>query len=99
MSITEYIVELVALETLQELGWSCFHGSAIAPDSIAPERRSFGDVILVGRLEAAVARIKTVCGTSCSGASLPSWPHGPECLHPAPARGACPRRTAKPSAR
>lgn len=57
MSITEDIVELAALETLQELGWSYLHGSMIAPDGSAPERRSFGDVILVGRLEAAVARI------------------------------------------
>lgn len=57
MSITEDIVELAALETLQELGWSYLHGSVIAPDGSAPERRSFGDVTLVGRLEAAVARI------------------------------------------
>ncbi|NYT40784.1 type I restriction endonuclease subunit R [Sphingomonas sp. R-74633] len=57
MSITEDIVELAALETLQELGWSYLHGSVIAPDGSAPERRSFGDVALVERLEAAVARI------------------------------------------
>jgi type I restriction enzyme R subunit len=57
MSITENIVELAALETLQELGWSYLHGSVIAPDGLAPERRSFGDVILVGRLEAAIARL------------------------------------------
>lgn len=57
MSITEDIVELAALETLQELGWSYLHSSVIAPDGSAPERRSFGDVVLVGRLEAAVARI------------------------------------------
>lgn len=57
VSITEDIVELAALETLQELGWSYLHGSVIAPDGSAPERRSFGDVVLVGRLEAAVARI------------------------------------------
>lgn len=57
MSITEDVVELAALETLQELGWSYLHGSVIAPDGSAPERRSFGDVMLVGRLEAAVARI------------------------------------------
>ena len=56
MSITEDIVELAALETLQELGWSYLHGSVIAPDGVAPERRSFGDVVLVGRLEAAIAR-------------------------------------------
>lgn len=57
MSITEDIVELAALETLQELGWSYLHGSVIAPDGSAPERRSFGDVILGGRLEAAIARL------------------------------------------
>ena len=57
MSITEDIVELAALETLQEIGWSYLHGSVIAPDGSAPERRSFGDVLLVGRLETAVARI------------------------------------------
>lgn len=57
MSITEDIVELAALETLQELGWAYLHGSVIAPDGLAPERRSFGDVILVGRLEAAIARL------------------------------------------
>ncbi|MDN3711746.1 type I restriction endonuclease [Paracoccus cavernae] len=57
MSITEDIVELAAIETLEELGWSYLHGSVIAPDGIAPERRSFGDVILTGRLEAAIARI------------------------------------------
>lgn len=57
MSITEDIVEQAAIETLQELGWTYCHGSVIAPDGSAPERRSFGDVILTGRLEAAIARI------------------------------------------
>ncbi|OUI80281.1 type I restriction endonuclease subunit R [Acetobacter tropicalis] len=57
MSISEDIVEQAAIETLQEIGWSYLHGSVIAPDGSAPERRSFGDVVLVGRLEASVARI------------------------------------------
>lgn len=57
MSITEDIVELAAIETLQELGWGYLHGSVIAPDGTAPERRSYGDVVLTGRLEAAIARI------------------------------------------
>ena len=57
MIITEDLIELAALETLQELGWSYLHGSVITPDGSAPERRSFGDVVLVGRLEAAIARI------------------------------------------
>ncbi|PSJ40592.1 type I restriction endonuclease subunit R [Allosphingosinicella deserti] len=57
MSITEDIVELAALETLQELGWSYVHGAILSPEGAAPERRSFGDVILVGRLEAAIGRL------------------------------------------
>lgn len=57
MSITENIVELAALETLQELGWTYLHGPILAPDGVAPERRSNSDVILVGRLEAAIARL------------------------------------------
>jgi type I restriction enzyme R subunit len=57
MSITEDTVELAALETLAELGWAHLRGSVIAPDGVAPERRSFGDVILNGRLEAAIARL------------------------------------------
>lgn len=57
MSITEDIVELATIETLQELGWSYLHGSVIAPDGSSPERRSFGDVVLTGRLEAAIAQI------------------------------------------
>ena len=57
MSITEDIVELAALETLQELGWAYLPGPVLAPDGIAPERRSNGDVILIGRLEAAIAKL------------------------------------------
>lgn len=57
MSITEDIVEQAALETLQELGWAYLPGSVLAPDGITPERRSNSDVILIGRLEAAIAKL------------------------------------------
>lgn len=57
MSITEDIVEQAALETLQELGWANLPGPVLAPDGIAPERRSNSDVILIGRLEAAIAKL------------------------------------------
>ncbi len=57
MSITEDIVEQAALETLQELGWAYLPGPVLAPDGIAPERRSNSDVILIGRLEAAIAKL------------------------------------------
>lgn len=70
MSITEDIVELAAIETLQELGWNYLHGSVIAPDGSAPERRSFGDVILTGRLEAAIARINPDAPKAARGEAL-----------------------------
>jgi type I restriction enzyme R subunit len=70
MSITEDTVELAAIETLQELGWGYVHGSVIAPDGIAPERRSFGDVILIGRLEAAIARINPDAAEAARGEAL-----------------------------
>lgn len=70
MSITEDIIELAALETLQELGWSYLHGSVIAPDGIAPERRSFGDVILTSRLEVAIARINPDAPEAARGEAL-----------------------------
>jgi type I restriction enzyme R subunit len=70
MSITEDTVELAAIETLQELGWGYAHGSVIAPDGIAPERRSFGDVILIGRLEAAIARINPDAAEAARGEAL-----------------------------
>ncbi|TCQ78678.1 type I restriction enzyme R subunit [Ochrobactrum sp. BH3] len=70
MSITEDTVELAAIETLQELGWSYLHGSVIAPDGIMPERRSFGDVNLTGRLEAAITRINPNAPESARGEAL-----------------------------
>ncbi len=70
MAITEDIVELAAIEMLQELGWTYLHGSAIAPDGIAPERRSFGDVILTSRLEVAIARINPDAPVAARGEAL-----------------------------
>lgn len=54
-SISEDTVESAVISTLQELGWNYLHGKQIAPEGGQPERRSFADVILVGRLEAAIA--------------------------------------------
>ena len=70
MSITEDIVELAAIETLQELGWTYVHGSVIAPDGASPERRSFGDVILATRLESAIARINPDASEAARGEAL-----------------------------
>lgn len=55
--LSENIIEQSALELLQAIGWQYAHGSNISPDGIACERENFSDVVLVGRLRAAVARI------------------------------------------
>ncbi len=55
--LSENIIEQSALELLQAIGWQYAHGKDISPDGIAAERESFSDVVLAGRLRAAVARI------------------------------------------
>ncbi|MCW3789280.1 type I restriction endonuclease subunit R [Plebeiibacterium sediminum] len=54
--ITENDIELWAIEELENLGWKYMHGAVIAPDGEEPERNSFSDVILKGRLQEAIAR-------------------------------------------
>src|SRR5690554_2412922 len=56
MKITENDIELWAIEELENLGWNYIHGAVIAPDGDAPERNTFSDVILKGRLQQAIAR-------------------------------------------
>jgi type I restriction enzyme R subunit len=56
-SITEIHVEEAALAWLTELGYGVKAGPEIAPDSSAPERPSYGDVVLAGRLARAVERL------------------------------------------
>ncbi len=55
--ITEDTIEQLSLEWLQALGYAVLPGPQIAPDGPAPERRSYGDVILVDRLRSAIRRI------------------------------------------
>jgi type I restriction enzyme R subunit len=55
--IAESHIEEAALAWLRELGYSVAGGQDIAPDSHRSERASYGDVILVDRLKAAVARL------------------------------------------
>jgi type I restriction enzyme R subunit len=56
-SITESHIEGAALAWLAELGYGVKAGPEIAPDSSAPERPSYDDVVLTGRLARAVARL------------------------------------------
>lgn len=55
--INEDLVEQAALAILQEQGLPYLGADVIAPDGSAPERVSYGEVLLLGRLEAAVARL------------------------------------------
>jgi len=54
---TESHVEEAALEWLGELGYDILHGPDISPDGAAPERSAYDDVILLGRLRDALARL------------------------------------------
>ena len=80
---TESDLENAVLEWLEELGYSIAFGPDIAPDGESPERESYKDIPLVGRLRTAVARInpsipqeaqedaiKKVVGVAYSSANL-----------------------------
>jgi len=54
--ITESEVEQVALDILSELKYKVIYGPDIAPDGPKPERQSYADVILIGRLREAIDR-------------------------------------------
>ena len=56
-AFNESIVEDAAVEWFRGLGYSFAHGPELAPGEPAAERASFGDVVLVGRLREAIARI------------------------------------------
>jgi type I site-specific restriction-modification system R (restriction) subunit/very-short-patch-repair endonuclease len=55
--LSEDAIEHLAIERLEAEGYSYRHGPDIAPDGSMPERASYGDVLLLGRVEAAVARL------------------------------------------
>lgn len=54
---SETHVEKAALAYLHALGYAVLNGNLIAPDGPAPERQSYGDVFLVGRLASAIDRL------------------------------------------
>jgi type I restriction enzyme, R subunit len=56
-TLSEADIEAILIEQFQELGYARLPDAVIGPDGTAPERASYGDVILRGRLEAAVARL------------------------------------------
>jgi type I restriction enzyme R subunit len=57
MSLNDAIVEDAALEWFGELAYAFGHGPYLAPCEPAAGRNSFGEVVLVGRLRAAIRRL------------------------------------------
>src|ERR1051325_857804 len=57
MSFTEATVEAATLEWFDALGYERKYGPDIEPGEQYAERRGFGDVVLLERLRAPVARI------------------------------------------
>ena len=55
--IEESHVEEAALAWLAELGYATANGLVIGPDGSASERETYGEVLLLGRLRAAIARL------------------------------------------
>ncbi len=50
-------VETALLDWLAELGYAIIHGPRIAPGELDAEREDYGEVVLAGRLRAALARL------------------------------------------
>ena len=67
---SEATVEDATLEHLASLGYATAHGSTIAPDSAGAERTSYGDVILRGRLVAAVDQLNSAIPASARADAL-----------------------------
>jgi type I restriction enzyme R subunit len=57
MTLNEAIVEAVALDWFQALGYAVLPGLQLAPDEPTAERQSFSDVLLLGRLRQAIGRL------------------------------------------
>ncbi len=55
--LCESAVEEMALEELQSLGYAYISGVDLAPDAINPERSSYADVLLMGRLQTALSKL------------------------------------------
>ncbi len=58
-TLTEFDIEKFAISLLETLGYEYLYAPNIAPDSKTPERESFEQVLLLGRLQIAVNRINS----------------------------------------
>ncbi|MDD2853690.1 MAG: hypothetical protein PHY09_17530 [Desulfuromonadaceae bacterium] len=67
--ITEADVEMMLLEQLAGLGYSRATDAVIGPDGTAAEREAYSDVILLGRLTAAIDRLNPAIPTEVTWSS------------------------------
>ncbi len=67
--LCESAIEEMVIEELQSLGYTYISGVDLAPDSLNPERNSYGDVLLMGRLQTAVHKLNpTIPADAIQGA-------------------------------
>lgn len=57
--MNEHYLEKLCLAWFQETGWSVRYGPDLAPDGPAPERDTYADVVLKGRLKNALTRLNS----------------------------------------
>ena len=55
--LCESEIEKMAIEELESLGYAYISGVDLAPDALNAERQSYGDVLLMGRLQTALAKL------------------------------------------
>ena len=67
---TESIIEEAALDWFKDLGYTIVFGGDIAPEEPTAEREDYGEVILAGRLKAALKRINPSIPAEASGRCL-----------------------------
>lgn len=70
MKFDEAAVERVLIELLEELGWKHVHGLEIAPDGPHPERGSYADTVLIGRLREAIRRLNPLLPSEAHDAAF-----------------------------
>lgn len=80
--ITENEIELYTIEELEGLGFQFIHGPDISPDGDSPERQSYSDVVMAGRLRTAVQRLNPNIPADAQEQALRSVQriHSPELL-------------------
>ncbi|WNV10978.1 type I restriction endonuclease subunit R [Tardiphaga sp. 709] len=68
--LSEAAVEEMVLDHLLRLGYAVAPDAEIGPDGKAPEREAYADVVLVGRLTAAIARLNPAIPADARGDAL-----------------------------